>query len=433
MLSQFKNNEFLNKSFYGLIFKVLSIILNYSFIYTVTKLYGVESWGIMALCLAVINIFSVFGKLGVDVAILKFASIHNEKSTILLGLYKKGAVFIAFFSLVISITIFFYSKEISTHFFNKPALYPYMKIASLGIFPYAMLLLNSQMYRAIGKTNYFFIFSEIFKFLIPITLILISYFIFESNQKLLPIYCFIAALYITMFISGISWMKAFFLKPFIDISYKQILSTAFPLFLGASSLLIMTWVDTLMLGVYRSETEIGTYNIIAKISQVPTIVLVAVNGILAPKIANLYNKGKINDLQSVITNASKLILIGSAPIFALLLVFHKFLFSFFDSSLIESNSVLFYLLVGQLFNVFAGSVAIILQMIGKQKIFSRIMLIALVINILLNFLLIKPFGINGAAIATSLSLIIWNVSCVVYLKLKLNLKSFYHPSNRKLS
>jgi len=72
-------------------------------------------------------------------------------------------------------------------------------------------------------------------------------------------------------------------------------------------------------------------------------------------------------------------------------------------------------------------------MIGKQKIFSRIMLIALVINILLNFLLIKPFGINGAAIATSLSLIIWNVSCVVYLKLKLNLKSFYHPSNRKLS
>ena len=433
MLSKFKNNEIFNKSFYGLIFKVLSIILNYSFIYTVTKIYGVESWGVMALCLAVINIFSVFGKLGVDVAILKFASIHNDNRIKILGLYKKGAVFITFFSLVISLLIFFYSKEISTHFFNKPTLHPYIKIASLGIFPYAMLLLNSQMYRAIGKTNYFFIFSEIFKFLIPITLILISYFIFELNQGLLPIYCFIAALYITMFISGLSWMKAFFLKPIIDISYKQILSTAFPLFLGASSLLIMTWVDTLMLGVYRSESEIGTYNIIAKISQVPTIVLVAVNGILAPKIANLYNKGRINDLQSVITNASKLILIGSAPIFALLLVFHKFLFSFFDSSLIESNSVLFYLLVGQLFNVFAGSVAIILQMIGKQKIFSRIMLIALVINILLNFLLIKPFGINGAAIATSLSLIIWNVSCVVYLKLKLNLKSFYHPSNRKLS
>ena len=50
----------------------------------------------------------------------------------------------------------------------------------------------------------------------------------------------------------------------------------------------MNWIDTLMIGYYLSETEVGSYNIATKISLVPTILLVGVNGVIASQISSLY-------------------------------------------------------------------------------------------------------------------------------------------------
>ena len=60
----------------------------------------------------------------------------------------------------------------------------------------------------------------------------------------------------------------------------------------------------------------------------------------------------------------------------------------------------------------SGSVGVILNMTGKEKVFRNILSIALVINITLNILLITKFGIEGAAIASATSMIFWNLYSV---------------------
>jgi O-antigen/teichoic acid export membrane protein len=420
------NNDILKKAASGFFLKISAILLNYAFIYLISKYYGIDSWGIMALCLAIINIFTIFSRLGVDVAILKFASVSDYNEIVFFSLYKKGFKLIISFSIIISLILYCFSDEIALNVFSKAYLSEYIKVSSFGVLPYSILMLNSQMYRAKHKTNYFFFYTEVLKFLIPVILILLFNNLTELNNSMMPIYSFVVALYFLMFLSGYKWIKGY-IGGVSSVSYKDILNTALPLFLGSSAILIMNWVDTLMLGFFTSDMEIGVYNLTAKISMVPSIVLVAVNGILAPKISNLYHSGNNNELQKVVKNASKVILMGSLPIFIVLILFNQILFSFFEIGIIDSYKTLMILLVGQFFNVYAGSVAIILQMTGKQKVFSKILMTALCVNIFLNAILIKIYGINGAAIATSSSYILWNTASVVYIYKKLNILTIIFP------
>ena len=47
-------------------------------------------------------------------------------------------------------------------------------------------------------------------------------------------------------------------------------------------------------------------------------------------------------------------------------------------------------------------------MTGNQNIYASILLIGAILNIVLNLILIPLYGINGAALASMSSLIVWN-------------------------
>jgi O-antigen/teichoic acid export membrane protein len=87
--------------------------------------------------------------------------------------------------------------------------------------------------------------------------------------------------------------------------------------------------------------------------------------------------------------------------------------------------ILFIFCGGQLVNSFSGSVGVILQMIDKQKVYQNFMLAALFINLGLTFFLTPLYGGIGAAMATVFSMIFWNVGSAIYLKIKLNITSYY--------
>jgi O-antigen/teichoic acid export membrane protein len=55
-----------------------------------------------------------------------------------------------------------------------------------------------------------------------------------------------------------------------------------------------------------------------------------------------------------------------------------------------------------------GSVAQLLNMTGHERDMARGVVIAAISNIVLNAVLIPPFGMQGAAIATATTLLIWN-------------------------
>lgn len=426
-------HDLLSKVSGGFMFKALSIGLNYLFILLITKLYGVDAWGIMAICLSFLNIVSIFGKMGVDVSVLRFASTYKNDISHFYSIYFKGLKIILLFSFILTFVTFINSDFIASKIFNKNYLGEYIRVVSLGIIPYCILFLNAQLYRAEEKTKEYFLIVDVFKYLLPIILVVFIYRFSHFVGSLVAVYSFIVALYISMAFSCIRiYAKGKIIINSCNISKTKILKTAIPLFLGSSAILIMGWVDTLVIGFYRTELETGVYNILVKISQVPTIVLIAVNGILASKISYFYNNNQLSEYRDIVLKSSKMIFFGSIPLFLVLLLFYPFLFNMFGITGNDAFNVFCILLFGQFVNIFSGSVALILQMIGKQKIFSQILLLGLFINVILNFFLIPKIGLIGAASATAFSQIVWNLVAVYYVKKITNVFTFYFPSRSKL-
>jgi O-antigen/teichoic acid export membrane protein len=109
-----------------------------------------------------------------------------------------------------------------------------------------------------------------------------------------------------------------------------------------------------------------------------------------------------------------------------IIIFNKTILGLFGEEFENGNIILIILCIGQVVNSFSGSVGIILQMIGKQKVQQNFVLIALLINIILTFMLTPVYGGLGAATATVISMAFWNIGCSIYIKRSLGIKTYFH-------
>ena len=88
---------------------------------------------------------------------------------------------------------------------------------------------------------------------------------------------------------------------------------------------------------------------------------------------------------------------------------------------------LIYLCISRFINAISGSVGYIMQMTDQQIVFKNVLIIAFLINILLNFVLIPKFSFTGAAIASSIAMIFWNITLVIIIKRRLGFWTIYLP------
>jgi O-antigen/teichoic acid export membrane protein len=86
-----------------------------------------------------------------------------------------------------------------------------------------------------------------------------------------------------------------------------------------------------------------------------------------------------------------------------------FLGLFFGVEFVAAYTPLMILLIGQFVNSATGAVWFLLNMTGHERETARGLAVSAVLNLMLNLLLTPPFGIIGAAVATTTALITWNV------------------------
>jgi len=144
--------------------------------------------------------------------------------------------------------------------------------------------------------------------------------------------------------------------------------------------------------------------------------LQAVNMAIAPTISDLYTKGQMQQLQHVVTKSARAILAYALPVALILMLGGFWLIPFvFGQDFAPASWPLVILCAGQLFNAAMGSVGIVLTMSQNERLTAKGVSIAAVANIMLNSFLVPMWGVVGAALATSISLVIWNVLLVIWL------------------
>ena len=120
-------------------------------------------------------------------------------------------------------------------------------------------------------------------------------------------------------------------------------------------------------------------------------------------------------------------LIISTPIFIAILIFPSFVLDFFGEEFTTGVAPLIILAIGQIINAICGPVMYLLNMTGKEKQARNIIIVASIINIALNLYLIPIYGLMGAAIATGVSTVVWNIMAVFQIKKEYGFISIPHP------
>jgi len=406
--------ELLKGSFISLFFKLLSILSSYILFAVLANKWGANAVGFFSTYWTILLILSIFSKLGFDTYLVKIIpeKIALKQDSKIIPLYftiiKK--VIVAVF--IISILVLLLQYQIKLSFFSQINFSIYGLIISLLF--YSLLSINRETLMAFKKiTSYSLLQNGSIYFILIFVFLLFNFnYDFSTVISFSLLFTFLLLLFFS-FYPVIKTLKPLAIEKEEKENDKNLIKKSFPMMLSNSLFLLMSWIDVLMLSILKTSYDVGVYNTTLKVATLITIGLMGVNSIAMPKFSELKNNNK--NFKSIANKSVLISLAIALPIFLIIIIFPKNILQLFGNEFIIGVESLRILSLGFLFSVISGSVVPILNMTGGAKIVKNILLLAVVLNIILNLILIPIWGIKGAAIATSITTIFWNLLSLVYI------------------
>lgn len=169
--------------------------------------------------------------------------------------------------------------------------------------------------------------------------------------------------------------------------------------------------DLLMLGLFRSDEEVGVYKVAVSVASVTVFGLTVFNMVMQPYIAQLYARKDIAQLKKLVSGGALIGVIVTLPVIAICVFAGKLVLRLaFGEGFEAAHVALVILALGQGVNAFFGSVGNLLTMSGHERENVNGLVKSAIANVILNALLIPTYGIEGAAFASGISTALWNVS-----------------------
>ena len=206
-----------------------------------------------------------------------------------------------------------------------------------------------------------------------------------------------------MLVGGIIELRFFELR-FVHFGWKHIksLSTfSFWLFLTGSGSLVFAYADTVTIGYFLSNEDVGVYRVVLQLTTVAVFTTSAVRVALWPKVSRWSKIGERYLIEESLSRAFSYSLILAVPVFVGgILLGDKLLYFFYGAEFAYGYKTLIFLLGVQVVNVFLFLFTTYMSALDHQKEAFKVTAVAALLNIVLNIVLIPIIGITGAAIAT---------------------------------
>ena len=417
------------KSFSVLIIRSFGVLLLFGFTLFITNFYSAENVGRYDFVRSTLMVLGGISLMGTNQSIIYYSGLLNARKSIesIRSIYSEMLKIIFTLSLIILgfFMIFFNESTINDIFKNAESYSLILKTILTLVF-FAVTMLNIDTIRALKKTILSEMYRSIFRYL-PVFIFAIILLKTNNEELLVEVYL-LGFLLLSLFSS----IRVYMLFKKIDktndksesFTITEIFKTSSPMALSAIAYFIMQSIDIIILSIYEGFDQIAYYSVSVKLAMLTTLALMSVNIVIAPRIAEIYENQKMQKLQMLIKHSTRIIFLISICVLSVLFFFSEEILGLFGQGYVIANNALLFLLAAQFFNALSGPGAIYLNMTGRQKTLNKILVSALIINISLNFYLIPIQGINGAAIATLASLIIWNTITTVLIYSRDKIKIF---------
>jgi len=207
---------------------------------------------------------------------------------------------------------------------------------------------------------------------------------------------------------------------------KNLSGFSFWIFLTSSGSLVFCYADTILIGFFMTNADVGIYRTAFQLTSVASFATLAFHTVLYPKISNWGIQGQIAEIENSLARAWTYSLFLAIPAcIGGWILGDKLLYYLYGESFVEGAPALFFLLLVQVVNVFMFLGTMSLTALNHPKDAFWITIISATANILLDIALIPVLGITGAAVATLIAMTLNALGVLILLSRIISIKFEY--------
>ena len=426
--------EIISGSSLSFLSKIINLVIGLLFSILITRWYGAEAMGIYSLVTVFMMFAGLISLLGLNTSIVRMIPEYIAKFSIVAAqkISYKFYKIVFFLSLLTAVIAYFSADLIAIYIFKKEFMSFLFTLAALFIVPQALMSLNTQIIRSLKEIKILTVLEVTTSILKVLTLIILHSFI---SDKYTSVYALFISNFIMAIISAYIVHELFSARIknvtiqnyYSNLKVKSIFSTSLPMFLTSGMVMLILQIDILMLSMYSTLKDVGIYAVVVKLASLSIFVTAAINTMAGPKFSELFYSNKLQELEKMAKQTTKLALTVSIPLMLLTVLFGKYLLHVFGAEFVEGYETLIILIISLLISTAAGSEGYFLNMTGHERAYNKILLFSVFVNIVVNYFLIPIYGMEGAAIASLISKGIWMLIASLYIKKKFGFYICYVP------
>jgi O-antigen/teichoic acid export membrane protein len=190
---------------------------------------------------------------------------------------------------------------------------------------------------------------------------------------------------------------------------RSLLSFGLFIFCVHVAVQISQQADAIVIGIFLPLETIAVYNIGLRLSEIAREIPAQLGRLMPPVIARLDRRTQPEELRTAFEESTKWILAIALAAATPLIVFADSLIrAWVGEGFIRAAIVVYILCVGGIVSVGQSPAGYILMFKGRHKLSAGLSLSDCVLNLVLSIILIRPFGIVGVALGTTLTVVILN-------------------------
>ncbi|HLC96368.1 MAG TPA: flippase [Candidatus Nanoarchaeia archaeon] len=376
-------------------------------------------YGLFYAVLTMVIFFIFFRDLGLGQALVKYIpefQVHKKFDRI-----KTAIVSVCSFqflsSLILCAAFFFAADYLALNYFKNPDAAVLLKL----FIPYILLSIFFIIQKSILQGfQRIAIFSTIeFVKNVGVFFILLL-FLGQGLGVFAPVLAYVATAFLLILIYIAPTYHTFNLNKYQIVNLKPITKQMFafgvPVMFTTVGDNIISYIDTLMLTYYTTLENVGIYNVVLPSAVILITLGTSIAAVLYPLTSELWARKDTKRLTDGLRILHRYSFVAIIPIIFTIFAFSQFFIEFFfGPEYVAGTRALQILLLGVLVFIVAVINHNILAGIGRPRDVTKIIFTAALVNTIVNFLLIpldytlfglQIGGINGAAIATSLSYLV---------------------------
>ena len=199
-------------------------------------------------------------------------------------------------------------------------------------------------------------------------------------------------------------------RPKFSFPMREILAFSVPLLTTDLVYILLNASDVVLLGAIKGDAEtVANYRVIQPVAALNLIVLPSFTLLFIPATARLFARSDREGLRALYWQTAAWVAVLSFPIFAVTFALAKPLtVTLFEQRYAGSAVYLAIIALGRYFDAALGFNGLTLRVFGNMKAVVGVNLAAALVNLVLLLVLIPPYGALGAALATGITLLVFN-------------------------